>query len=112
MKVQAPHIALIVMTIVAYTNITSAFAMHDSTLGVNTWIASDNSTQLQTTDLNRGPISPVPTTQAETTDDTAVPSTTTPSTPDETEEDADGEGGDEGEDDEEPAEDDDNGEDE
>jgi hypothetical protein len=34
------------------------FAMHDSTLDVNTWIASDNSTQLNATDLNRGPISP------------------------------------------------------
>jgi hypothetical protein len=34
-----------------------AFAMHDSTLGVNTWIASDNSTQLHTIDLNKGPVS-------------------------------------------------------
>ena len=33
------------------------FAMHDSTLDVNTWIASDNSTQLHTIDLNNGPVS-------------------------------------------------------
>src|SRR5215204_1529338 len=32
--------------------------MHGSTLDINTWIASDNSTQLHVTDLNRGPISP------------------------------------------------------
>lgn len=33
------------------------FAMHDSTLDVNTWIANDNSTQLHTIDLNNGPVS-------------------------------------------------------
>jgi hypothetical protein len=33
------------------------FAMHDPTLDVNTWIASDNSTQLHTIDLNNGSIS-------------------------------------------------------
>ena len=31
------------------------FAMHDSNLGVNTWLASDNSTQRHTIDLNNGP---------------------------------------------------------
>lgn len=34
----------------------SSFAMHDSNLDVNTWIASDNSTQLNTIDLNSGPM--------------------------------------------------------
>jgi hypothetical protein len=33
-------------------NLASAFAMHNSTLDVNTWIASDNSTPLRTYDLN------------------------------------------------------------
>jgi hypothetical protein len=33
------------------------FAMHNSTLDVNTWIASDNSTQLHTIDLNNCPVS-------------------------------------------------------
>ena len=32
--------------------------MHDSNLDVNTWIARNNSTQLHTIDLNKGPISP------------------------------------------------------
>lgn len=34
----------------------TCFAMHDSNLDVNTWIASDNSTQLNTIDLNSGPV--------------------------------------------------------
>jgi hypothetical protein len=33
----------------------TSFALHDSTLGVNTWLASDNSTQLNTINLNNGP---------------------------------------------------------
>jgi hypothetical protein len=36
----------------------TVFAMHDSNLGVNTWLASDNSTQLHTIDLNNGASSP------------------------------------------------------
>ncbi len=36
----------------------AVFAIHDSTLGVDTWIASDNSTQLHTIDLNKGPMDP------------------------------------------------------
>jgi hypothetical protein len=36
----------------------TSFALHDSTLGVNTWLASDNSTQLNTIDLNSGPTAP------------------------------------------------------
>jgi hypothetical protein len=39
-------------------HIGTAFAMHDSNLDVNTWIASDNSTQLHTIDLNKGTPSP------------------------------------------------------
>ena len=35
-------------------HIGAVFAMHDSTLDVNTWIASDNTTQLHTIDLNKG----------------------------------------------------------
>lgn len=34
----------------------TGFALHDSTLDVNTWLASDNSTQLNTIDLNNGPM--------------------------------------------------------
>ena len=34
----------------------TGFAMHDSNLDVNTWLASDNSTQLNTIDLNSGPV--------------------------------------------------------
>ena len=39
-------------------HIVPAFAMHDSTLDVNTWSASDNSTQRHTIDLNQGAQSP------------------------------------------------------
>jgi hypothetical protein len=39
-------------------HIGAVFAMHDSTLDVNTWIASDNTTQLHTIDLNKGVQSP------------------------------------------------------
>lgn len=46
------------MTAVFGFHIGTAFAMHDSNLDVNTWLASDNSTQLHTIDLNKGPISP------------------------------------------------------
>jgi hypothetical protein len=57
----------------------TTFAMHDSTLDVNTWIASDNSTsdwiasdnssQLHTTDLVRGPISPAVSAGASSTEE-------------------------------------------
>lgn len=39
------------------------FAMHDSNLDVNTWLSSDNSTQLHTIDLNKGPVSSASTTE-------------------------------------------------
>jgi hypothetical protein len=93
-----------VMMVFGGVNFISVVAMHDSTLDVNTWIASDNSTQLHTTDLNRGPISPAVSAGAATAEDATGPSTVTPTTPDGAEEDADG---DEGEDEEEPDEDED-----
>jgi hypothetical protein len=99
--------ALMVMMVFGGVNFASVVAMHDSTLDVNTWIASDNSTQLHTTDLNRGPISPAVSAGATTAEDTTGPSTVTPTTPDGADEDADGENGDEGEDEEESADDND-----
>jgi hypothetical protein len=100
------------MMVFGCINFTSVVAMHDSTLDVNTWIASDNSTQLHTTDLNRGPISPAVPAGATTAEDTTGPSTVTPTAPDGDDEDADSENEDEGEDEEEPADDDEGDEDE
>jgi hypothetical protein len=80
-------VALMVMTVSGGLNFASAFAMHDSTLNVNTWIASNNSTQLHTTDLNKGPVSPTTSTAANTAEETTGPSTITPTTPDEAEDD-------------------------
>ena len=52
-------IAILTVLIVIISSQQSAvFAIHDSTLGVDTWIASDNSTQLHTIDLNKGPMDP------------------------------------------------------
>ena len=48
-------------------HIGAVFAMHDSTLDVNTWIASDNTTQLHTIDLNQGVQSPSAAVGASTT---------------------------------------------
>jgi hypothetical protein len=104
MKSSVLLLALMVMMVFGGVNFISVVAMHDSTLDVNTWIASDNSTQLHTTDLNRGPISPAVSAGAATAEDATGPSTVTPTTPDGAEEDADG---DEGEDEEEPEEDED-----
>ena len=104
MKSSVLLLALMVMMVFGGVNFISVVAMHDSTLDVNTWIASDNSTQLHTTDLNRGPISPAVSAGAATAEDANGPSTVTPTTPDGTEEDADE---DEGEDEEEPDEDED-----
>ncbi|CAN5302986.1 hypothetical protein BH18THE2_BH18THE2_25950 [soil metagenome] len=58
-----------------------AFAMHDSTLNVNTWSASDNSTQRHTIDLNQGAPSPsaaagASTTPEEITDESTEESST------------------------------------
>ncbi|MGI8834086.1 MAG: hypothetical protein ACR2IS_15800 [Nitrososphaeraceae archaeon] len=58
-----------------------AFAMHDSTLDVNTWSASDNSTQRHTIDLNQGAPSPsaaagASTTPEEITDESTEESST------------------------------------
>lgn len=104
MKSPVLLLALMVMMVFGGVNSISVVAIHDSTLDVNTWIASDNSTQLHTTDLNRGPISPAVSAGAATAEDATGPSTVTPTTPDGAEEDADG---DEGEDEEEPDEDED-----
>jgi hypothetical protein len=104
MKSSVLLLALMVMMVFGGVNFISVVAMHDSTLDVNTWIASDNSTQLHTTDLNRGPISPPVSAGAATAEDATGPSTVTPTTPDGAEEDADE---DEGEDEEEPEDEDD-----
>ena len=103
MKSSVLLLALMAMMVFGGVSFTSVVAMHDSTLDVNTWIASDNSTQLHTTDLNRGPISPAISSGAATAEDTTGPSTVTPTTPDGDEEDADGAD----EDEEEPEEDED-----
>ena len=50
--------AIVFLIIIASQQHGTIFAMHDSTLDVNTWIASDNSTQLHTMDLNSGTMSP------------------------------------------------------
>lgn len=52
-----PILIVVVVLITASIGpyIGTSFALHDSTLGVNTWLASDNSTQLNTIDLNNGP---------------------------------------------------------
>ena len=104
MKSSVLLLALRVMMVFGGVNFTSVVAMHDSTLDVNTWIASDNITQLHTTDLNRGPISPAVSAGAATAEDATGPSTVTPTTPDGAEEDADE---DEGEDEDEPEDEDD-----
>ena len=107
MKIPVLLLALMVMMVFGGVNFTSVVvAMHDSTLDVNTWIASDNSTQLHTTDLNRGPISPTVSAGGAAAEDATGPSTVTPTTPDGAEEDADSENGDEGEGEEESADED------
>jgi hypothetical protein len=90
MKSPVLMVALMVMTLSGGLNFVSAFAMHDSTLDVNTWIASNNSTELQTTDLNKGPVSPTTSTAA-TVEETPGPSIVTPTTPDEDGDDLDNE---------------------
>ena len=63
------------VTAVFSFHISTAFAMHDSNLDVNTWLASDNSTQLHTIDLNKGPISSTTATGASTPEETTDEST-------------------------------------
>jgi hypothetical protein len=97
-------VALIVMMIIAiglYFS-RSAFAMHDSAMDVNTWIASNNSTQLHTIDLNKGPVIPTAatgttTTPEETTDESIEEDTS--STADENGDETTASNGDEDEDD-------------
>lgn len=69
-------VIVIFMTAAFGPHIGTGFAMHDSNLDVNTWIASDNSTQLHTIDLNQGTPSPSAaagstTTSEETIDESA-----------------------------------------
>lgn len=111
MKSSVLLLSLMAMMVFGGVSFTSVVAMHDSTLDMNTWIASDNSTQLHTTDLNRGPISPAISAGAATAEDTTGPSTVTPTAPDGADEDADSETEDEGEDEEESADDDEGDED-
>jgi hypothetical protein len=99
MKSPVLIVALMVMTLSGGLNFVSAFAMHDSTLDVNTWIASNNSTQLQTTDLNKGPVSPTTSTAASTAQETTGPSVVTSTTPDEEGDDVDNEEEEEGDED-------------
>ena len=107
MKSSVLLLALMAMMIFGGVSFTSVVAMHDSTLDVNTWIASDNSTQLHTTDLNRGPISPAISSGDATAEDTTGPSTATPTASNGADEDADSETEDEGEDEEESDDEDD-----
>ena len=107
MKSSVLLLALMAMMVFGGVSFTSVVAMHDSTLDVNTWIASDNSTQLHTTDLNRGPISPAISSGAATAEDTTGPSTVTPTASNGADEDADSETEDEGEDEEESDDEDD-----
>lgn len=68
---------LIAASVLALSVQQISFAMHDSTLGVNTWIAQDNTTQLHTTNLNvpinqsaAGPVEAAPTAEEEPVADT------------------------------------------
>ena len=71
------------------------FALHDSNLDVNTWLASDNSTQLQTIDLNQATQSPSseagPTMPEDTSDDENGDETTEEETTEDTSDDENGE---------------------
>jgi hypothetical protein len=92
MKNPVLMIVLISMTAAVVLHFGTASAMHDSNLDVNTWIARNNSTQLHTIDLNKGPISP-PTAGAtapeETTGVTTQDPTPEPITPTSLDEDED-----------------------
>jgi hypothetical protein len=77
MKNPVLMVVIISMTAAVGLHFGTASAMHDSTLDVNTWIASNNSTQLHTIDLNKGPISP-PTAGATTPEETTGVATQDP----------------------------------
>jgi hypothetical protein len=61
-------LTILILTISSHQQ-RGVFAMHDSTLDVNTWIASDNSTQLHTIDLNNAPVSSTSTEEAGETEE-------------------------------------------
>jgi hypothetical protein len=48
-------VAVLITALIGH-HVGTSFAMHDSNLDVNTWLASDNSTHLNTIDLNSGPV--------------------------------------------------------
>jgi hypothetical protein len=48
-------VVAVLLTALIGHQVGTSFAMHDSNLDVNAWLASDNSTQLNTIDLNSGP---------------------------------------------------------
>jgi hypothetical protein len=80
-------------------HIGTAYAMHDSNLDVDTWIASDNSTQLHTIDLNKGTPSPSAAAGSTTPEETMDESTEEDTLADENGDEATGsEGGDDAED--------------
>lgn len=65
-------LAIVFLLVIASQQRGTIFAMHDSNLDVNTWIASDNSTQLHTMDLNSGTMSPSATAGGEAEEDEVV----------------------------------------
>src|SRR5918994_7548672 len=99
MKSSVLLLALMVMMVFGGVNFISVVAMHDSTLDVNTWIASNNSTQLHTTDLNKGPVNPTTSTAVNTAQEATGPSVVTSTTPDEEGDDVDNEEEEEGDED-------------
>ena len=58
-RVATIYISTIILILSVFSGAFHAVvAMHDSHLDVNTWIASDNVTEVHTMDLNNGPVSP------------------------------------------------------
>jgi hypothetical protein len=49
-------VVAVLLTALIGHHVGTSFAMHDLNLDVNTWLASDNSTELNTIDLNSGPM--------------------------------------------------------
>jgi hypothetical protein len=79
-------------------HIVPAFAMHDSTLDINTWSASDNNTQRHTIDLNQGAQSPSSLAGANTTPEETTDESTEDPSPDGNGDETTGSDGNEGED--------------
>ena len=64
--------AIVFLLIIASQQLGIIFAMHDSNLNVNTWIAIEQNTQVYTMDLNNGPMSPSVTAEGEAEEDEVV----------------------------------------